>query len=168
MITERVWEEMHKAKGYLLMIELYTDRKRKDNRIISYIIILASIMCALSATFYLNRWITIIASIFVAISTVAKEFLPNIIQPESELAELDTIHVFYKEYLQKLENLFTKRYDEETDVNDEKMRLQFEKIVKTEGRNESELNRLCRKMKKKEKKWIEEQVSDYFQRIYNK
>ena len=167
MVIERVWEEMHKAKAYLLQIELYTDRKRKHNRLISRLIVLASVVCASSAPFHVCKWITISASFLVAIATIVKECLPNIIQPESELMELDKIHDFYKDYLQKLESLFTKRYDLKSEVNDDKMLTQFEKILKTEGKNESELNRLCRGMTTREREKIIEQVSDYFQRNFN-
>jgi len=167
MIVERVWEEMHKAKTYLIQVELYTDRMRKYNRIISFIIILASVVCASTAPYHNCKWVTIIASFLVAIATIIKECFPNLMQPESELTELDKIHDFYKEYLQKLEKLFTQRYDEKSDVDDKKMEKEFDKIIKTEGNNQSDLNRLCRKMTRKEREQCQSLASDYFQRVFN-
>ena len=166
MITDRVWEEMNKAKGYLIQIQLYTDRLRKRNRRISVAIILASIVCAATIPFNPTKWVAFILAVLVALASIVKEFLPQILQPESELAELDKIHDFYKEYLQKLENIFVQRFDEKSKMDDEMLIARFNSIKKTEGCNESNLNRLCRGLKDKEKELIQKNTVEYFERNF--
>lgn len=166
MITKRVWEELYKVKGYILQIELYTDNRRKRNRYGTYITIVCAIASAITAFFPDCKWGTIAASIIVAACTILKEWVPNIFQPEDELKELDRIHDFYKDYFQKLENLFMERHDSNSIVNDSVMRQQFNEIKNTEKDNETELNRLCRSLTKKEINTIKEQVNGYFNRTY--
>lgn len=95
-----------------------------------------------------------------------KRISPQILQPESELAELDKIHDFYKEYLQKLENIFVQRFDEKSKMDDEMLIARFNSIKKTEGCNESNLNRLCRGLKDKEKELIQKNTVEYFERNF--
>lgn len=166
MITDRVWGEMYHVKGYILQIELYTDNRRKRNRYGTYITIFCAIASAITSFFPDCKWGTIAASIIVAACTILKEWVPNIFQPEDELKELDRIHDFYKDYFQKLENLFMERHDSNSIVNDSVMRQQFNEIKNTEKDNETELNRLCRSLTKKEINTIKEQVNGYFNRTY--
>lgn len=166
MITKRVWEEMHKAKGYQIQIELYTDRKRSVNRRASILIVVLSLISAITAVFPECKWATIVSSGLVAVLAVIKEYIPIIIQPESELRELDGIHYFYKEYLHQLEKLFMQRFDTKSDMDNEKMNELFYQIIKTEGKNEEELNSICRKMKKDERRLVIECTKDYFDRNF--
>lgn len=166
MITKRVWEEMHKAKTYQIQIELYTDRKRRVNRRGSVLIVLLSLISAITAVFPECKWATIVSSGLVAVLAVIKEYIPIIAQPETELRELDAIHYFYKEYLQQLEKLFNQRFDTKSDMDDEKMNELFYQIIKTEGKNEEVLNSLCRKMKKDERKQVLERTNNYFDRNF--
>lgn len=166
MITKRVWDEMHKAKSYLLQIEIYGNRMRRLNRRVSIAIVVTSLGCAISAFFPDYNWCTVVTSVIVALSTIAKECLPTLVQPESELKELEEIRHFYKEYLQKLEKLFTERFDEKSDVDDGKMTDRFNRIIKTENDNESRLDIITRKLSQKERDIIREQSNAYFNRIY--
>ncbi|SEE14212.1 hypothetical protein SAMN04487850_0745 [Prevotella aff. ruminicola Tc2-24] len=167
MIINRVWTEMYKAKSYLLQIELYNDKKRRFNRVASLLIVLASVICASTASFSECKWATIISAVIAAVSAIIKECLPLLMQSDEELKKMDNIYDFYKGYLQKLEKLFMERYDPNTDVDDVKMTARFDEIVKTEGSNESELNCLCRSLTKKEEMKIQELTDRYFDRIYN-
>ncbi len=166
MITERVWEEMNKAKSYQIQIELYTDRKRRVNRRASLLVVILSLISAVTAFYPECKWATIISAGFVAIVSIIKEYIPIIVQPETELRELDNIHYFYKEYLHDLEKLFLQRFESKSDVNDEKMTEIFCQIIKKEGTNEEELNSLCRKMKYNERKQIDERTKNYFERNF--
>lgn len=166
MITNRVWEEMYKVKGYILQIEDYTDNKRKLNRNVSYITIICAVVSAITAFFPDCKWGTIAASVIVAICTIIKEWVPNILQPEEELKELDEIHNFYKDYFQKLEKLFIERQDPDSQVNDSIMTERFDQIKNTEKDYETRLNRLLRTLCKKKINIIKKQVDDYFDRTY--
>ncbi len=166
MITNRVWEEMNKAKSYQIQIELYTDRKRRVNRKASLLIVVMSLISAVTAFYPECKWATIISAGLVAIVSIIKEYIPIIVQPETELRELDNIHSFYKEYLRDLEKLFIQRFEPKSDVDDEKMNDVFCQITKMEGKNEEELNLLCRKMKKEERKEINERTKKYFDRNF--
>ena len=102
MIVNRIWTEMHKIKGYVVQIEIYTSRKRNGNKLATICAIVASVLCFLSSIIPGNIWwITSIIAFASASSMLLKEFLPFIKQPESELIQLDRIHDFYKEYLRK-------------------------------------------------------------------
>ena len=162
MITKRVCVEMYKAKGYQKQIELYTDRKRWVNRKIIYLIVGTSFICAITACFPQCRLATFATSMIVAATTIIRELKPMYGQPEEELRELDRISVFYKGYLHELENLFILRYDSKSDMNDMQMADKFDKIVKSEGDNETNLNRLCRKLKQKERDIIQKDTKNYF------
>ena len=129
-------------------------------------IVVISSLCAISAFFPDFKWCTIASSVIVALFTIAKECLPALVQPESELREMEEIRLFYNDYLQKLEKLFTERYDEKSDVDDGKMTERFNRIKKTEKDNESRLDVLSRKIYKKERQEIIEQSNAYFNRIY--
>ena len=54
---------MYKAKSYLLQIELYNDKKRRFNRVASLLIVLASVICASTASFSECKWTTIISAV---------------------------------------------------------------------------------------------------------
>ena len=169
MIVDRVWDEMHKVKGFLFQIDFYTNRKRRLNRRITYLTIISAFICAFLALFNnceLSKWIVFSLSLFVAITTTVKEFLPNFIQAEEELKEIDKIYDFYKEYLQKLEKLFRERYYLNTDVDDIKMESRFNSIVKTDVDMESRLNRLCRDLTDDERINIRKKTIDYFNRNF--
>lgn len=170
IIVKRVWNEMHKIKGYIRQIEIYTSRKRHNAKVVSLVAIISSIMCIISC--FLNeyesfRWATIVSAIMSSGATILKEFIPKFFQPESELCELDSIHDFYKTQLLKMENLFTQRYEKNSDMNDEQMLKCFDEILSQESDQESKLNRLCRGMKDKEKEEIKKFTIDYFLTTYN-
>ena len=168
MITDRVWTEMHKAKGYLLQIELYTDKKRRFNRNATVLIVIASVVCALTAPFPDCKWTTIVSAVIAAVSAIMKECLPHFMQSEEELKKMDKIHDFYKDYLRKLEILFIERFDSKTDVDDIVMITRFDEILKTEKKNESDLNRLCRVITKREEAKIQESTRKYLETNYHK
>lgn len=166
MIIERVWEELHNVKGYILQIEEYTDNRRKLNRGVAYLTICCALVSAITAFFPDCKWGTFAASVIVFVCTLLKEWAPNIFQPEEELKELDEIHDFYTKYFQALEKLFMERYDSNSKVDDTTMTSRFDKIKKTEKDNATRLNRLCRNLSKKEAKKIEKRVVEYFDRTY--
>ncbi len=170
MITDSVWVEMHRIKGYLRQIELYTDRKRNRNRVINIIIIISSIVCAVASFFHevpYIPWISILAALVVAIVTCLKELMPQFIQPERELCELDNIHSFYSTFLDELEHLYIERFDIKSDVNDNIMNERLYQLQKTEGDRVTRINILCRNVTEEEKIKIKDETESYFKAKYN-
>lgn len=171
MITDSVWVEMHKVKGYLRQIEIYTDRKRNRNRLMAIIIVCSAVLCAISAIFSqypCGRLISIILALLVAVTTCVKELMPQWIQPERELCELDEIHRFYSGLLIELEHLYVQRFDMKSKINDSIMNERLYKLQKTEGDRMNRINDLCRSFTEEEKKRIAEETITYFRRKYNK
>ena len=170
LITNSVWVEMHRVKGYLKQIEIYTDRKRHSNRVLNLIIICSSILCAI-ASFFHNipyiPWISIVFAMVVAVLTCVKELMPQFIQPERELCELDNIYNFYNLFLHDLEHLFLQRFDEKTEIDDKMMNERLHQLLRTEGDRVTRINVLCRKIKEGEKCRIEDETKLYFKTKYN-
>lgn len=170
MITDSVWVEMHRVKGYLRQIEIYTDRKRNCNRIMNNIIICSSIICAVAAFFHeipYVPWINILAALIVAVLTCLKELIPHFIQPERELCELDNIHHYYSSFLDELEHLYVKRFDEKSEIDDSKMNDYLYQLKGTEEDRASKINILCHNFTEDEKRIIKEETELYFKTKYN-
>ena len=170
IISNSYWLEMHKAYGIQKQIEIYTARKRNCNRVVSVVLLIAVVVCSIASFFsqYMwGHWLTVALAVIVAFATFIKEFIPQVSQPEGELCELDKIHEFYKDYLQKLEFHYIQRFDEKLKVDDNMMNKFFNEIKNTEGDRITTLNRLCRKMKDDEKKRIKEETEQYFRIKYN-
>lgn len=165
MTKTRVWEELKKAKSYILGIEKYTHKKRQYNRGSKWLSLFLSLVCAFSSFFPDWRWATIVSSILIAITTLIKEFKPILGQPEEELNELDHICDFYKSYLKNLERFYSSQCYNSTYTFEEKMIEEFEKIINTEGDNETKLKRLCRD-RCWEYKEVQKEVTRYFNYCY--
>ena len=171
LITNSVWVEMHRIKGYLRQIEIYTDRKRHSNRMLNSIIICSSILCAIASFFHdvpYFSWISIVFALVVAVLTCVKELMPHLIQPERELCELDNIHNFYSSFLQDLEYLYVQRFDAKSEIDDKIMNDRLYQLQKSEGDRVAKINLLCRKFKEEEKRKIIDETELYFRTKYNK
>ena len=178
-IVNRVWIEMHRIKSWLIQIELYTHRKRHNAKVVTFLIIatsLLSVLCAIIQPFihsnlqeyaFICNWIIGISSITAALSTVVRDFMPQVTQPESEICELDKLHDFYTDYLHQLEIVFMQRYSSDPEMNDKKLTNCFTRIAKSEGDNQSRMNRLIRGLTNSEKKTIDERTVNYFQVTFN-
>ena len=178
-IVNRVWIEMYRIKSWLIQIELYTHRKRQNTKIVTILIIVTSLLsflCAIIQPFmhsnlqeytFICNWVIGISSITAALSTVVRDFMPQITQPESEICELDKLHDFYTDYFHQLEIAFMQRYSSDPDMNDKRLTQSFTKIAKTEGDNQSRMNRLIRGLTKSEKRITAERTANYFQVTYN-
>lgn len=170
MITNSVYNELYRVKALLTQIEIYTDRKRRWNRIGSIVIVICAPMTALLAYFSQNsycRWAAIVSAFIVALITIAKDYLKIIMQPDAEMFELDDLHSFYNDYLIKLERLYELRFLKESDINDLKLNDSFYELRLTEGNRMQRVNILCRRFSKDEKKRIEELTINYYKTKYN-
>lgn len=160
MTAGSIWAEMYKIKGYLFQIERYTDRKRHNNRVGTFIIVGLTLIGAVSAFFPDYNLITIISAISVAATTIVKEFIPLFTQPESDLCELDRIHMYYEKYLSSMEFLYNQWLNKQ--IDEKKLGIEFEKLKNTRDDRETTLNRLCRKMKQEERDYIKDETKKYF------
>lgn len=164
MITQRVRGEMFNAKGHLLQIEIYTNRKRFVNRLVNFLIVFFAVLAAISMKLDGHQNLAFISALVVAVASIAKECLPLFLKPEDDLRELDRLYDFYTRYLLKLETLYIQRYmsKKESDVNDPKMLEMFVAFKESEGGQEADLNRLCRHLYWFEKKKIKKYTKEYF------
>ena len=169
---------MYRIKSWLIQIDIYTGRQRRNSKFVSIVIIvsaLISLLCAIVQPLvksYLMEyaiafnWIIGLFSIIAAVATAVKDLMPHVVQPERELCDLDRLYEFYSAYFQKLEKAFILRYDPNSDMNDIKLTQCFDKIVSSEGDNQAKMRHLIRKLKDKEKRIIDERTEEYFRVTY--
>ena len=108
----RIWEELKQAKINILCLQKYTDRRRAYNRYYNAFIAIVSSIGALG--FPLNELIPFYASLVVGFVSIVKSILPNFLQSETELSELDNLSDFYVQYMNSLERIW---YNLEKGIN---------------------------------------------------
>lgn len=87
----RIWDEMYRTKGYTFQIRHYTHLMRSINRKISIVVIIASLVCGVTAIFPTCRLGTILAAVVTLIASLLKDLGLNLIQSEDDLKKLDEI-----------------------------------------------------------------------------
>jgi len=158
----RIWEEMMQAKANTICLQKYTDRRRKYSRYYNMFIILASSVGALS--FQINIIIPVITSSLVGVVAIVKASMPNFIQTEQELSELDRLMDFYSKYLNTLEEIW---YNFFYEYKDEKETMEsFFKTKNIECDKYSILNKGIRSISVKEQEEIDREAADYINRVY--
>lgn len=162
MIRNCIWEELIKAKTNIVCIQLYVDSKRNRNRFFDFSIALLSGCGALLFNF--NELIPVFTSVAIGILSVTKPLIPKVIQPESELAELDALHVFYTKYLNEIEFMW---FQMENYIETEKQIAEkFHELKNSECDKEAILNKYIRHISKKFQSKINKQVTEYINRRY--
>lgn len=158
----RIWEEMKQAKANIVCIQRYTDKRRTVLRWYNGIVIGASSGGALTSI--INTYFAVVAASIIAVISIVKAALPNLVQTEEELSELDRLMDYYNQYLNKLENLWYNYYTEKIN-EDEMMKLLF--AYKDEECNKSSvLNKGIRAIPQKEQDIINTQCEEYINRVY--
>lgn len=162
IVRNRIWEELRQAKANIICIQRYTDRNRKISRYFNGGIILLAAAGALGGAY--EQWIAVIASGLVAVSTILKSLLPNFIQSEQELTELDRLMDYYSKYLNKIEKIWynyeNKCIEEQDAVN------QFFETKDDEADKYSSMNKLVRSIPDKENDEINALAKEYVNRVY--
>ncbi len=90
--------------------------------------------------------------------------MPNFLQSEPELSELDNLSNFYVHYMNSLEKIW---YDHEHEFTEEKETMElFFKLKDSECDKESIFNKGVRYISKGLQKKIDEQAEEYINRVY--
>lgn len=162
IVRNKIWEELRQAKANIICIQRYTDRNRKWSRYFSAVIIVFASAGTIGGIF--EQWIAVIASGLVATSTILKSLMPNFIQSEQELTELDRLMDYYSRFLNKLEKIWYN--NDEGNISEKEAISQFFDIKDDEADKCSTMNKLIRHLSKKEKKNINAEAKEYVNRVY--
>ena len=158
----RIWEELKQARANVLCLQKYTDIRRAHNRYYNGFIALSASAGALG--FSINEYIPFITSLLIGFVSITKSIMPNFLQSEPELSELDNLSNFYVRYMNHLENIW---YDFDHEHIDEKEAMKrFFEIKETECDKESQLNKGIRYISKRLQHQIDEQAEEYINRLY--
>ena len=158
----RIWEELKQAKANIICLQKYTDRRRAYNRWYNGFIAITASIGALG--FAINEYIPFITSLLVGIVSIIKSILPNFLQTEPELSELDYLSDFYTRYMNSIEKIW---YDFDHDFTNEKETMTlFFKLKESECDKESILNKGVRNISKKLQNKIDEESEEYINRVY--
>ena len=169
IVRQRIWEELRFAKASIICLQRYTDKSRKKSRIFNSLVILFASTGAISGAF--KQWdISIVASSLVAVSTILKTLMPNFLNSEKELSDLDRLMDFYSVYFNDLEKLWysnENRNEEESHcITESEIMERFFNLKNNESDKFSALNRGVRTISKKEMKAINEEAREYVSRVY--
>jgi ABC-type transporter MlaC component len=115
-------------------------------------------------TSLINKWFAVGATSIIAVITIIKAALPNLIQTEEELSELDRLMDYYNQYLNKLENLWYNFYSDK--INEQEMMKLLFSYKDEECNKSSVLNKGIRALSEVEQKKIDEQCREYINRVY--
>lgn len=92
------------SKSKCFMFAKYTDIRRAHNRYYNGFIALSASAGALG--FSINEYIPFITSLLIGFVSITKSIMPNFLQSEPELSELDNLSNFYVRYMNHLENIW--------------------------------------------------------------
>ena len=158
----RIWEELKQAKANILCLQKYTDIRRAHNRYYNGFIALTASIGALG--FPINEYIPLIASLLIGFVSITKSIMPNFLQSEPELSELDNLSNFYVHYMNSLEKIW---YDHDHEFTTEKEAMElFFKLKDSECDKESIFNKGVRHISKELQKKIDKQAEEYLNRVY--
>ena len=158
----RIWEELKQAKANILCLQKYTDIRRAHNIYYNGLIALTASIGALG--FPINEYIPFIASLLIGFVSITKSIMPNFLQSEPELSELDNLSNFYVHNMNSLEKIW---YDHEHEFTEEKETMElFFKLKDSECDKESIFNKGVRYISKGLQKKIDEQAEEYINRVY--
>ena len=167
-IRNRIWEELYWSKLCILCIQRYTARHRRYNRWYETFIALTASAGAFG--FIKFTVAPLISILIIGFVSVAKAIFPSLIQKEEELSSLDVIADFYVEYMMQLEHLFyqyhNNLFSEDEDINDNKAAEEFFIFKEKECDKQSQMNKLLRKIRKKEYVSLNKAATDYVNRVF--
>lgn len=162
IVRNKIWEELRQAKANIICIQRYTDRNRKWSRYFGALIIILASAGTIGGLF--KQWVAVAASALVAISTILKSLMPNFIQSEQELTELDRLMDYYSRYFIKVEKIWYELY--ESNITEKEAIDQMFEIKNDEADKLSTMNKLVRHLSKEEKDKINDEALDYVERVY--
>lgn len=160
----RIWEELKQAKANILCLQKYTDRRRANNRYYNGFVAITVSAGALG--YIIDEYVPLITSIAVGFVSIIKSIMPNFLQTEPELSELDNLSDFYVRYMNSLERIW---YDFDHDfIYEQETMNRFFNLKETECDKESILNKGVRNISPKMQAKIDEEATEYINRVYFK
>lgn len=158
----RIWEELKLAKANIICLQKYTDKKRSRNRWYNAFVAVTASAGALG--YVINEYIPVVASAAIGFVSIIKSIMPNFLQTEPELSELDNLSDFYVRYMNSLEKLW---YNYEYNhIGEKETMICFFELKESECDKESTMNRGVRNISHKFQKEIDAIARNYINKIY--
>lgn len=158
----RIWEELKQAKANIICLQKYTDKRRANNRCYNGFVAVTVSVGALG--YAIDEYIPFVTSILVGFVSITKSIMPNFLQTEPELSDLDGLSDFYVRYMNSLEKIW---YDFDNEFIDEQNTMNsFFRLKESECDKESLFNRGVRNISKKLQKKIDDEAEEYINRVY--
>lgn len=161
-IRNKLWEEIKFSRSTINTILWYTDNQRKWSRF--YNIGIAVVATLGTFGVMVDKLIPFYSTLIVAIASFVKALFPQLIQSEQELVELDSISDYYEEYYNSLEHLWYNHENRIIDTN--QLANDLFQLIKKSANNKSKMNRLLRRIPKKAKSKINNQVDLYLKEVF--
>ena len=114
--------------------------------------------------FSIDESIPFYTSLLVGFVSIIKSILPNFLQSETELSELDNLSDFYVQYMNSLERLWY-NFDHNY-VDEENTMKYFFDLKETECSKQSKLNKGVRNISKKFQEELNDGATEYINRVY--
>lgn len=162
IVKNKIWEELKQAKAHVISIREYTDKHRKYRRWYDMFIAIVASGGAFGSIF--NVKVPFWATILIGFVSVVKSVFPQILQPEQELCELDSLIDYYNSYLVKVEQLFYE-YTNNKINEDEAVRI-MSNLKLEEADKLSKINKLLRNISRKQKEKNNKEAEDYLLKVY--
>jgi hypothetical protein len=160
----RIWEELKQAKTNIICLQRYTDRGRRRLRWFNMAVIIIPMFGSLAGGILNSILIAITGASLTALVAAIKAILPNLIQSDQELSELDRLMDFYSKYMNKLEQIWY-QYNTKIITEPEMIKLLF--AAKEEETDKySLLNKGIRSISKSEQEKINNISIEYIDRVY--
>lgn len=162
IVRNKVWEELKQAHVNILCLRWYTDRQRKYERYYQCFIAITASVGTFGYVF--ENWLPFVSSLLIAFISVVKALFPQFIQPEKELCILDGIMDFYNRYMNDLELLMHQNDTEQ--LNEDETMIKIHQLKGDECEKQSIMNRFVRSIPKKRLKLLENESTEYINRVY--
>jgi len=160
----RIWEELKQAKANIICLQLYTDKGRRNLRLFNMFVIVIPMLGAVGGGILDSVIFAVTGASITALVAALKAILPNLIQSDQELSDLDRLMDFYSKYMNKLEQIWYK-YDTDIISEPEMMDLLFS-AKEEETDKYSLLNKGIRSISKREQSKIIEDSINYINKVY--
>ena len=146
-----------------LCCQRYVDRKRKQKRVIDWIMVLVPGVGSL--LYFWEPVATVFAAASTAVLGLINNITPVLTQPESELSEIDEYAKQFSQIRIEAENLVM-RYTQEKDFGDNEVRKIYVKLQKQLEEIEVVTNKLFHHISIKENNYLEIETKKYLSK-YN-
>lgn len=162
-MRDRIWTELTQAKHSKEFSALYADKQRTILRYFNIGVLIFST----SGVMGWKLWneLPLISCIIIAGVSLLRLIQPHIIMSEKMISNIDSIHKFYIEYYNNLEQLW---YEFESDIiNETEASKKFFKLKSLEAKMNQTINDTIRSKPKKLVKQAKIYSDQYFNQVFN-